>query len=52
MTPVPSRSQGDAATFVVCLDCGKRFSYDWERMRRGSALKAAEGERGGAVHTP
>lgn len=20
-------------TYVVCLDCGKQFSYDWEQMR-------------------
>jgi hypothetical protein len=21
--------------YVVCLDCGKRFHYNWERMRIG-----------------
>ena len=20
-------------SYVVCLDCGKRFAYDWDRMR-------------------
>ena len=20
-------------TYVVCLDCGREFAYDWERMR-------------------
>lgn len=20
-------------TYVVCLDCGKEFAYDWQRMR-------------------
>lgn len=20
-------------TYVVCLDCGKEFAYDWEQMR-------------------
>jgi hypothetical protein len=24
---------------VVCLDCGKRFSYDWELMRIGPPSK-------------
>jgi hypothetical protein len=22
-----------ASHYVVCLDCGKKFTYDWERMR-------------------
>ena len=22
-----------AETYVVCLDCGKRFAYDWAEMR-------------------
>jgi hypothetical protein len=22
-------------TYVVCLDCGKRFAYDWKEMRIG-----------------
>jgi hypothetical protein len=22
-------------TYVVCLDCGKRFAYDWKAMRIG-----------------
>lgn len=24
-------------TYVVCLDCGKEFPYDWKRMRIVSA---------------
>jgi hypothetical protein len=24
---------GSAETYVVCLDCGKRFAYDWGAMR-------------------
>lgn len=24
---------------VVCLDCGKRFFYDWELMRIGGPVK-------------
>jgi len=23
---------------VVCLDCGKQFVYDWEKMRLGGAV--------------
>lgn len=25
-------------TYVVCLDCGKEFAYDWEEMRVGVTL--------------
>jgi hypothetical protein len=52
MTPVPSRGDGNGPTFVVCLDCGKRFTYDWERMRRGAALAARDRGEGDAIRTP
>jgi hypothetical protein len=25
-------------TYIVCLDCGKEFDYDWKEMRVGSAV--------------
>jgi len=25
-------------TYVVCLDCGKEFAYDWDEMRVGVTL--------------
>ena len=25
--------------YVVCLDCGKEFSYDWDEMRVGAAVQ-------------
>jgi hypothetical protein len=25
--------QSGAAHYVVCLDCGKKFGYDWSAMR-------------------
>lgn len=25
-------------TYVVCLDCGKEFDYDWKSMRVGNQL--------------
>jgi hypothetical protein len=28
------------ATYVVCLDCGKEFGYDWSEMRRGQPVAA------------
>ena len=27
-------------TYVVCLDCGKEFSYDWSEMRVGQPVVA------------
>jgi hypothetical protein len=35
------RRSGDAqrGTYVVCLDCGKEFAYDWQRMRMVSSGK-------------
>lgn len=26
------------STYVVCLDCGKEFDYNWEEMRKGHAM--------------
>lgn len=41
----PGRKNGYAApgasrkgTYVVCLDCGKEFAYNWETMRVGVTL--------------
>jgi hypothetical protein len=25
-------------TYVVCLDCGREFAYDWKEMRMGPAI--------------
>lgn len=27
-------------TYVVCLDCGKQFAYDWNEMRVGELVEA------------
>lgn len=32
----PGEPQGEM--YVVCLDCGKRFHYDWELMRTGAPI--------------
>ncbi len=38
----PGRKQSAApvrhGTYVVCLDCGKEFGYDWNEMRVGDAV--------------
>jgi len=40
----PSRKVGKSnsrnATYVVCLDCGKEFDYDWQEMRIGQPVSS------------
>jgi hypothetical protein len=40
-TAKPSRTRSEAAsvtgTYVVCLDCGREFAYDWANMKLVSA---------------
>ena len=33
-------------TYVVCLECGKEFAYDWREMKVVSASAHASNERG------
>jgi len=28
-------------TYVVCLDCGTQFAYDWENMRLGKPVEVS-----------
>jgi len=37
--PATPRGEQEGEMYVVCLDCGKRFPYDWERMRIASPPK-------------
>jgi hypothetical protein len=46
-----SNAASATGTYVVCLDCGREFSYDWEEMKvvdtrpdraKALAAKAAE----------
>jgi hypothetical protein len=46
LTPVsrigsPRRGPVLNGPYVVCLDCGKEFRYDWSEMRIGEPLMAA-----------
>ena len=48
MTPVRKKSadglnEAPPEMYVVCLDCGKQFSYDWENMRIGKAVDISGG---------
>jgi hypothetical protein len=29
---------GRQGTYVVCLDCGREFDYDWQEMRIGQPI--------------
>ncbi len=44
ITPVTLPEQG-AATYVVCLDCGRRFAYDWKEMRVGHPVETPAGDQ-------
>jgi predicted transcriptional regulator len=37
MTAKPGHARPDVAsvtgTYIVCLDCGKEFAYDWKQMK-------------------
>ena len=46
MTPTrgPARGTGTthgASAYVVCLDCGQEFAYNWIEMRVGEAISAS-----------
>jgi hypothetical protein len=38
--PVTRPGEPPEEMCVVCLDCAKRFQYDWERMRIGAPVGA------------
>jgi hypothetical protein len=35
-----SASNHRSGAYVVCLDCGKEFAYDWKEMRVGEVMPA------------
>ena len=39
VTPVHKGETPHGGTYVVCLDCGKQFSYDPKEMRLGKAIE-------------
>src|ERR1700730_17880028 len=39
ITPVSKPGVPSGETYVVCLDCGKQFAYDWNRMRLGKPIE-------------
>jgi hypothetical protein len=41
MTPASKAGDRSSETYVVCLECGKQFSYDLAKMRVGKAVPAS-----------
>jgi len=42
ITPVGKPGVPSGETYVVCLECGKQFYYDWEKMRLGGPVERSE----------
>ena len=38
LTPVSAKGVPQGKTYVVCLDCGKQFTYDLQEMRIGKPV--------------
>jgi hypothetical protein len=38
---MPAAAQ-TTGTYVVCLDCGKEFAYDWQAMKVVDAVEPAD----------
>ncbi|MEX2264081.1 MAG: hypothetical protein WD696_19160 [Bryobacteraceae bacterium] len=53
MTPArrftASHPQAATRTYVVCLDCGKEFRYDWQEMRIGDPVPVRTAPRPAAA---
>jgi hypothetical protein len=32
--PMTERKGEEVRTYVVCLECGEEFTYNWQQMRR------------------
>lgn len=40
-------SNSNKGTYVVCLDCGQEFAYNWKEMKVGDPVKTVQS----ATHT-
>lgn len=38
ITPIRRFGSRKKATYIVCLDCGKEFGYNWQQMKVGDAV--------------
>jgi hypothetical protein len=41
LTPVSKPGVPSGETYVVCLDCGKQFAYDFKEMRLGGPIESS-----------
>jgi hypothetical protein len=41
ITPVSKPGVPSGETYVVCLECGKQFYYDWKNMRLGGSVESS-----------
>jgi len=48
VTPVVKGGPSDGQTYVVCLDCGKQFAYDLQKMRIEGPLESSH--HSGVLH--
>jgi len=39
ITPAGDSRVAQGGPYVVCLDCGTQFPYDWENMRLGRPIR-------------
>ncbi|MGE5647248.1 MAG: hypothetical protein ACM336_15810 [Acidobacteriota bacterium] len=44
ITPVSKPGVPSGETYVVCLNCGKQFYYDWKQMRMGRPIDSGSAE--------
>lgn len=42
ITPAGKPGTPPAQPYVVCLDCGGQFAYDWNEMRMGKKINSPE----------
>jgi hypothetical protein len=42
MSDAASSGAARKATYVVCLDCGREFDYNWKEMQMDSAVRTTK----------
>jgi hypothetical protein len=47
-----SDGNSPALTYVVCLECGKEFSYDWQQMKVAGSIKTQPAAAGAVECVP
>jgi hypothetical protein len=46
LTPAGKTKSEPGETYVVCLECGKQFTYDWEHMSMGKIVDISASANG------